>query len=335
MSHQINVNHTTVNFEVEDGESVLEAAIRQGINLPYRCRNGACGACKGKITQGQVKYIKEPRKLTDDEKTNGMALFCSCTPESDLDIDIQIIDDLSELEIKIYPCRIQKMYKMADDVMYLGLKIPNTERMQFLPGQYIDILLPDGRKRSFSLANAPHHDELLELHIRHVEGGYFTTNVFNTMQQMDLMRIEGPHGNFYFREKSTRPVIMMAGGTGFAPVKSIVEHVIAEKFSLPVYIYWGAREKQDLYQAELAEQWSKEVANISFIPVLSRAENSKWEGRTGYVHDAICEDFETLIDYDVYACGPPAMVTAGEQAFKQKNLPQGHYYFDSFDFAEN
>ena len=210
MSFKVTIHSDQSNFQVEDDETVLDAALNQGINLPYGCRNGFCGACKGEILSGQVSYEEQPQSLSDEDIQQGTAFLCSCKPTSDLEIDIDIVEETDSIEIKTLPCRVQSIEKMADDVMFVSLKLPAEQRLQFLPGQYIDILLEDGKKRSFSLANPPHNDEFLELHVRHVPGGVFTDKVFSSMKNMDILRIKGPHGSFFYREKADRPMIFMA-----------------------------------------------------------------------------------------------------------------------------
>ncbi|MFK5985419.1 MAG: CDP-6-deoxy-delta-3,4-glucoseen reductase [Pseudomonadota bacterium] len=335
MSFKVTIHSNQISFQVEANENIIDAALNQGINLPYGCRNGFCGACKGEVLSGQISYPEQPKSLSDEEMEQNIAFFCSCVAESDLEIDIEIIEEVSSIEIKTMPCRIHSLEKISSDVMFMSLKLPAEERLQFLPGQYIDILLVDGKRRSFSLANPPHKDEFLELHLRHVPGGIFTDQVFSSMKEMDILRIEGPHGSFFFKEQSQRPMIFMAGGTGFAPIKAIVEHLIAEKIDRPVYIYWGARNQPDLYMDQLAKQWQLDYPNISYIPVLSDAENDHhWEGKKGFVHQVICDDFDDLSAYDVYACGPPIMISSAQTAFKDKNMDEEHFYFDSFDYAE-
>ncbi|MFK5893617.1 MAG: CDP-6-deoxy-delta-3,4-glucoseen reductase [Pseudomonadota bacterium] len=340
MSFKVTIHSNQSSFQVKTDETVLEAALNQGVNLPYGCRNGFCGACKGQIISGQVSYSEQPEKLSDEDIDQGFAFLCSCFPESDLEIDIELVEETSDIEIKTLPCRVQSIEKMSNDVIFLSLKLPAEERLQFLPGQYIDILLEDGRKRSFSLANPPHKDEFLELHIRHVPGGIFTDHVFSSMKKMDILRIEGPHGNFFYRENTDRAMIFMAGGTGFAPIKSIIEHLIAEKITQPIYLYWGVRTQADLYMNELAIKWEKDYPNIHYIPILSNQEHSTkenkpaWNGKTGYVHQAICDDFSDLSEYDIYACGPPIMITSAEESFKQQGLTDEHFFSDSFDYAE-
>lgn len=334
MRHRVQIKPSEHQFYVESEETVLDAALRQGINLRYGCRNGACGACKGTLLQGEVHYNNEPNALTDEDKEQNQQLFCQAIPDSELIIEVEEIDLEHAVEIKTLPCRVQKMTHLADDVIQLFIKLPASERLQFLPGQYIDILLEDGRHRSFSIANAPHNDEFLELHIRLVEGGEFTPKVFNNMQEKDLLRIEGPHGSFFFREDSDKDLLLVAGGTGFAPIKGIIEHLLSEQFSRPVFLYWGVRSEADLYMAQLAEHWVTENSNIHFVPVLSAA-NGEWSGRTGYVHEAVLADFDDLSNFDIYTCGPPAMIKAAEQSFQEKGMVKERFYYDSFDFAND
>ncbi len=334
MRHRVQIQPSEHQFYVESGETVLDAALRQGVNLRYGCRNGACGACKGKILQGSVSYDEPPIALEDSDVEQNLALFCEAKPDSELVIEVDEVDMGQAVEIKTLPCRVHEMNRLADDVMQLLIKLPASERLQFLPGQYIDILLEDGRHRSFSIANAPHNDDFLELHVRLVEGGQFTSRVFNTMQPKDLLRIEGPHGSFFYREDARDEILMIAGGTGFAPLKGIIEHILSEQDTRPIYLYWGVRTEGDLYMRDLAEQWATEHDNIHFVPVLSEADDS-WNGRTGYLHDAVLNDFDDLSIFDIYACGPPAMIKAAESSFQDKGMKKEQFYYDSFDFAKD
>ena len=332
MRRRVEIKPSGHQFYVESDETILDAALRQGVNLRYGCRNGACGACKGKILEGSVNYDEDPIALTDDDKADNLSIFCAATPVSELVIEVEEIDLGSAIEIKTLPCRVQQMNRLADDVMQLLIKLPSSERLQFLAGQYIDILLEDGRHRSFSIANAPHNDEFLELHVRHIEDGLFTPKVFNSMQEKDLLRIEGPHGSFFYQEDSQRDIILMAGGTGFAPIKGIIEHLLEEKETRPIHLYWGARSEADLYLNKMAETWAAENKNIHYTPVLSEADDS-WSGKTGYVHETVLSDFADLNPYDIYVCGPPAMIMAAKEQFQAKGMDMGSFYFDSFDFA--
>ena len=334
MSFSIKVEPSGRTFSVEDDENILTAALRQGLNLPYGCRDGHCGSCKARLSKGEVHY---PNHLTEalspEEHIAGIALLCQAKPLSDITLEAHLVDSGDEITVKKLPCRVQSKKLLTHDVMELTLKLPVTERLQFLSGQYIEILLPDGRRRSFSLANPPHDDQLLVLHIRHVDGGEFTDYVFNQLEEKTILRIEGPLGGFYLREDSHRPMIFMAGGTGFAPIKSLMEHCIAEKTNRPIHFYWGVRAKRDLYGQELANQWARQHAHITYTPVLSEpAKSDAWQGRTGYVHQAIVDDFPDLNAYDVYACGPPAMVAAGKQAFLSHGLSEAQFFADPFEF---
>ncbi|MCU7939948.1 MAG: CDP-6-deoxy-delta-3,4-glucoseen reductase [gamma proteobacterium symbiont of Bathyaustriella thionipta] len=334
MRHRVEIKPSEHQFYVESDETVLDAALRQGINLRYGCRNGACGSCKGKLLAGDIHYDEEPIALTDEDQEQNQVLFCAAHVDSELVIEVEEVELDSAIELKTLPCRVHEMEHLADDVMQVFIKLPASERLQFLPGQYIDILLEDGRHRSFSIANAPHNDEFLELHIRLVEQGLFTPKVFNSMQNKDLLRIEGPHGSFFFHEDSNKDILFVAGGTGFAPIKGIIEHLISEQITRPITLYWGVRSEADLYMSELAEKWVAEQSNITFVPVLSDA-GEDWSGRTGYVHEAVLADFEDLSVFDIYTCGPPAMIKAAEQTFQEKGMNKNQFFYDSFDFSND
>jgi CDP-4-dehydro-6-deoxyglucose reductase len=234
------------------------------------------------------------------------------------------------------PCRVQTLRRLAPDVMELHLKLPANERLEFLAGQYLDILLKDGKRRSFSLANAPNDDAFLQLHIRHVPGGLFTDAVFGQMEEKTILRFDGPHGSFYLRDDSDKPIIFMAGGTGFAPIKSVLEQAFHAHSKRQMALYWGARSRQDLYMGHLASQWQKAHPNFTFIPVLSEpAPEDRWPGRTGLVHQAILDDIDTLENHQIYACGAPKMVSVGKQAFLARGLHEEDFFADAFTFAPN
>lgn len=335
MSFSVKVEPSGHTFPVEADEPVLDAALRHGLTLPYGCRNGACGSCMGKVVEGKIAYPdgELPPALTEEQAAAGMALFCQARAREDLIIETREVAEGQDIQIKKLPTRIAEMSRLNHDVMLLKLKLPASERLQFLAGQYVDFVLKDGRRRSFSLANAPHDDEFLVLHIRHVEGGRFTGEVFDKMQVKDILRIEGPFGGFYLREESKRPIIFMAGGTGFAPIKGMIEHAFALGTGRPMHLYWGARAARDLYMASLPEQWLKAHANFRYTPVLSEPmDEDNWQGRTGYVHDAIVQDYPELGGYDIYASGPPPMVYAGQATFPAHGLDLDHYYSDAFEY---
>ena len=297
MSFTVTVLPSNHQFSIEEHETILDAALNNGLSFPYGCRSGVCGACMNKVIKGDVHYGDElPPALSEDDIAAGMGLFCHAYAKSDLVVEVKEVTTSSAIPLKNLPVRIHSEEQLSHDVMKVLLKLPETERMQFLAGQYIDILMPDNKHRSFSLANAPHDDEFLELHIRHIEGGRFTDKLFSgEVGPKSILRIEGPHGYFYLREDSERPIIFIAGGTGFAPIKGIIEHAFAEGISRPMYLYWGVRSKEDLYMAEQAEKWAAEHADFHFIPVLSEAKvEDIWSGRIGFVTDAIMADFADL-----------------------------------------
>lgn len=319
-------------FLVESGETVLDAALREGLALPYGCRGGACGACKGALMSGEVGYDNEVQGLTDDEQANGVILTCVAKPKGDLLLDIELIESASEIKVEQFPAKIALMENLGGDVMRLGLKLPESSRMQFLAGQYVEFILDDGERRAFSIANAPHDDELLEFHIRHVDGGKFTDQLFNKMRPGDLLRIEGPMGSFFVREDSERPMIMLATGTGFGPVKGIVEHLIAEKSQRPIYIYWGGDAEDALYLDSLATEWDRQHSDIHYRPVLSKAGDG-WKGRKGHVQDAAVADFTSVAGFEMYACGNPSMVYAAKDLMVANGMSEEHCYSDAFEAA--
>ncbi len=337
MSHQITIKPSGHILSAQSGETVLQAALREGFPLPYGCRNGACGTCKGKIIQGTVDFGSHNEDtLTEMEKQAGMALFCCALPLSELVIECREIGAIKDIKVKTLPCRVHKLERVAPNVMIISLKLPTNERLQFLAGQYIDIFMKNGKRRSFSLANAPHDDELLQLHVRNYFGGTFAEHVFTHMKERDILRFEGPLGTFFLREDSDKPIIFVASGTGFAPVKSILEHAFYVRnlrgSERQMVLYWGNRTKADLYMSNLAGSWQQEHDNFTFIPVLSEAlPTDNWNGRTGLVHQAVLQDFENLAGYQVYACGAPAMVEAAHKDFiGLRGLPEDEFFSDAF-----
>ena len=336
MSYQVTIQPSGHQFSVNSDETILQAALREGVSLAYGCRNGVCGSCKGKVIVGDLDYgTYKETALRPEEKAAGKALFCRARPLTDLTIEVKEVGATKDIAIKTLPCRVESLEKRADDVMVVKIKLPATERMQFLAGQYIDFLLKDGKSRSYSLANPPHDDALLELHIRHVAGGLFSDQVFSTLKARDILRLKGPLGSFFIREDSDLPMIFIAGGTGFAPIKGMLEHAFAAHMDRQMVLYWGVRSLKDLYMAERPQQWQREYPNFSFIPVLSSPEpDDQWQGRTGYVHEAVLADFADLSGYQVYACGAPIMVDSAHGAFTAKRgLNEDAFFADSFVYT--
>ena len=330
--HSVTIQPSGQHFQVEDGETVLAAALRQGLVLPYGCKNGACGTCKGRIVSGSVDYgVYQAKALPDEDKARGKALFCQAKPLSDLVVEARTIGAAKGIEVKMLPCRVQKLERLADDVMALHLKLPANEKLVFLAGQFIEFLLKDGTRRSFSMANAPHDAELLQLHVRHVVGGQFTDHVFGKMKERDILRFEGPLGTFFLREDSAKPIVFVASGTGFAPIKSIIEAAVQKGVSRPMTLYWGGRRPKDLYMNALAEGWAAQGL-LKYVPVISEAlPEDGWSGRSGFVHRAVMEDLPDLSGHQVYACGVPVMVDAARTDFTGScGLPEDEFYADSF-----
>jgi CDP-4-dehydro-6-deoxyglucose reductase len=336
MTVQINIRPSDHTFACEADETVLQAAMRADLMIPYGCRNGACGTCKGRILEGTVDFgPHQPSTLSDDEKRRGLALFCVARPRSDLVIEVREVRRAGDIQIKRLPCRIESIEKPAADVAIVRLKLPSNERLQYLAGQYIDFLLKDGHRRSFSLATPPHADELLELHVRHTPGGLFTDQLFTKYKGREILRFEGPLGSFYLREDSDKPAIFVAGGTGFAPIKAMIEHMLHHRIPREIVLYWGARTQRDLYLPEVPGRWQSENPNFTFIPVLSEpAAEDAWPGRTGLVHQAVLDDFRDLSGYQVYACGAPPMIDAARRDFTAlRALPATEFFADSFTYA--
>ncbi len=336
MSFKVSVPATGHSFTVNEGETILEAAIREGLGLPYGCRNGACGKCAGELISGEIDYQQELRSAALAEAEAGKTLFCQACAKSDLKIAVREITQSGDIEIKTLPCRVEHMKLLSHDVMQLKLKLPETERLQFMAGQYIEILLRDGKRRAFSIANAPHDDEFIELQIRHVPDGQFGDFVFDGLKEKALMRIEGPLGSYYLREDSDRPIILMGGGTGYAPLKGMLEHAFYTDLQRPIHLYCGVRSLRDLYMHDQVTAWAEQHDNLSYTPVLSQPEpDDNWQGETGLVHEKVVADHPDLSSYDVYMSGPPPMIKAGMDLFYAHGLPESQIYSDSFEYSDD
>ena len=340
MSYQVTLKTSGKQFTVNQDETVLEAALRQNINLPYGCINGACGSCKGKVLEGQVTHGQHSESaMSRADETGGATLFCCAHPQSDLLIEAREVQGAGDIAIRKVPCRVNAISRHGSDVAILKLQLPASERFQFLAGQYLEFLLKDGQRRAYSIANAPEQEGPLELHIRHLPGGLFTDFVFAAkdpaLKEKDILRFEGPLGSFFLREDSKKPIIFVAAGTGFAPIKSIIEQMQAKKIQRPISLYWGGRRPSDLYMNSLCETWAQDLPDFKYIPVISNAlPEDTWDGRSGFVHEAVMTDHPNLKDFQVYACGAPVMVNAARQDFSsQCHLPEEEFFADSFTSA--
>jgi len=333
-----NVFHITIEpsgreFSVAAAETILAAGIAQGINLPYGCKDGACGSCKCKKISGAVSHgAHQSKALSDAEEAQGYVLTCCASPESDVVLESRQVTLEGAFAIKKMPVRVASLEKVSADVMVLRLQMPANDVFAYHAGQYIEFLLRDGVRRSYSMANAPHLiDRGLELHIRHMPGGKFTDHVFGTMKERDILRIEGPYGSFYLREDSTKPIVLLASGTGFAPVKAMIEHMHFYGIKRPVTLYWGGRRPADLYMDEWVKARLAEMPNLRYVPVVSNAlPEDNWRGRTGFVHRAVLQDLPDLSSCQVYACGAPIVVDSARADYLAAGLPEDEFYADAF-----
>ncbi len=337
MAFRVTLKPSGHSFEAAEGRNVLRSALESGFNLPYSCRAGGCSTCKARIIEGSVDHaLSSDTYLPQSLRDEGYALLCQAKPLSDLTLAIEELT-LHLAQPNIVPCRVKKIVKLAPDVVALHLRTPYNDNMLFAAGQYIDFLLEGDKRRSYSIANAPMLEGGmmdLEIHIRHTPGGLFTDRVFTKLKANELLRFEGPLGTFYLREDNTKPIIFLASGTGFGPIKAIAEYALRRKVSAtrPIALYWGCHARQDLYMLELPQQWASEAPNFRFVPVLSDAlPEDNWTGRTGFVHRAVLEDFPDLSGHQVYACGTPVMVDAARRDFTaQAGLPATAFFADSF-----
>jgi CDP-4-dehydro-6-deoxyglucose reductase len=337
MTFSVTVQPSGHVIEVESHETILAAALRLGVGLPYGCKNGACGSCKGRVIQGNVVHdAHQVQALSPEEAARGWALFCSAHPTSDLVIEAREVQGVGDIPIKKLPCRVAQLDRVAPDVVRLLLQLPAAERFQYLAGQYIELILKDGKRRSYSMATSPHLAEQLELHIRHTPGGVFTDHVFGVgstqMKVRDILRFEGPFGTFTLREDSSKPMVLLASGTGFAPIKAIVESLLAKPARRDAVLYWGGRRPVDLYLDALARSWESLWPGLRYVPVVSDAlPEDHWEGRRGFVHAAVLEDLPDLSGHQVYACGAPVMIEAARRDFQAlAGLPPDEFFADAF-----
>ncbi len=336
MTFSIVVKPSGRTFEAHADEPVLAAAIRDGIGLPYGCRDGACGSCKCRLLEGQVVHgTHQSKALNADEERAGLMLACCAVPQTDLVIEARMVPGAGEYPVRKMPCRVVSISRPAPDVAVLMLQLPANDVMRYHAGQYVEFILRDGVRRSYSMANAPHtqaHRPAIELHVRHMPGGTFTDQVFSTLKEKDILRIEGPFGSFFLREDSAKPILLLASGTGFAPIKAIIEHIEFKAIQRDTVLYWGCRSRADLYLHDWALAAAQRLPNLRYVPVLSEARTADaWTGRTGLVHQAAMHDWPDMSGHQVYACGAPVMVDAAQREFVQAcGLPAEEFYADAF-----
>jgi CDP-4-dehydro-6-deoxyglucose reductase, E3 len=340
---QVSVQPSGRSFSVDAGEAILAAAIRHGIGMPYGCKDGACGSCKCKMLEGSVVHgTHQTKALNAEEEAAGYILTCCAVPQTDVVIESRQVTDESGFPVRKMPSRVVSMEKKSNDVMIVKLQLPANDTMRYHAGQYVEFILRDGSRRSYSMANAPHtmapgagvvgFQPAIELHVRHMPGGKFTDHVFNAMKEKEILRVEGPYGSFYLREDSDKPIIFLASGTGFAPIKAVIEHMQFKDIRRPTVLYWGGRRPDDLYLDDWVRERMAEMPHFKYVPVISNAlPEDNWTGRTGFVHKAVIEDFPDLSGHQVYACGAPIVVDSARAEYSAiAKLPPEQFYADAF-----
>ena len=335
MHQTISLQPSGRTFDVQRDETVLAAAIRQGVGLPYGCKDGACGSCKSRLLSGRVIHgAHQLKALSPAEEDAGLVLTCCATPQTDCTLEARSVPGVGEFPVLKMPTRLLQISRPAVDVAMLRLQLPANQRFQYHAGQYVEFILQGGARRSYSMANAPSRlgsPPAIELHIRHLPGGLFTDQVFSTLKEKDILRMEGPFGSFLLRE-SAKPMILLASGTGLAPIKALVEQMQDEAIQRSAVLYWGCRGPQDLYLHDWALQAAAEMPNLRYVPVLSEPPaDGRWSGRTGLVHQAVMADLPDLSGHQVYACGAPLMVDAAQRDFSALcQLPPDEFFADAF-----
>ena len=335
MTFQITVQPSGRSFVANADETLLTAGIRQGIGLPYGCKDGACGSCKCKKLSGQVTHSAyQPKALSDDELAAGYVLTCCASANSDVVLESRQVTDESAYPIKKLPVRVSALERASADVMIVTLQLPANDTFKYHAGQYVEFLLRDGSRRSYSMASAPHlqaDKPMMELHIRHMPGGKFTDHVFGGMKEKEILRIEGPYGSFFLREDSDKPIVLLASGTGFAPIKAMLQHMQHQGITRPVTLYWGGRRPADLYQSGWLQAQCAAMPNLRYVPVVSDAQpEDQWTGRTGFVHQAVLQDTPDLSGHQVYACGAPVVVASAQRDYLAAGLPEEEFFADAF-----
>lgn len=331
MTRQVYLADRPQRFSVDDGETLLAAGLRHGLAMPFGCQSGGCGSCRVRLVSGEIDYPFEPPALSAAEREAGYVLMCLARARSDLTIALHQPAQIESLRPRQLPVRAAGKQWLAHDVLGLTLKLPKGDGFQYLPGQYIDLLIEDGRRRSFSLANRP-NGETLELHVRVTPSGRFANWAANEMPERAILRLEGPLGAFYLREDSARPIVMVAGGTGIAPIHAMLEELLTRGTGRNVHLLWGVRSLRDLYLDARLREWATMHPHFRYTPVLSEPD-ADWRGARGLVHEALLQAHPSLDGLEAYLSGPPVMVRAGKDACIRAGVDADHLYYDSFDYA--
>jgi CDP-4-dehydro-6-deoxyglucose reductase len=335
MSLTVTIQPAGRSFSVERDGTLLAAAIAQGIGLPYGCKDGACGSCKSKLVEGRVVHGVHQRKaLSAEEEAAGFILTCCAVPQTDCVVEARSVPAEGVHPVIKMPVRVISLSQAAPDVMCVRLQLPATQNFQYHAGQYLEFILRDGSRRAYSMGNAPHtvgDPPSVELHIRHMPGGKFTDHVFGALKERDILRAEGPFGSFFLRD-GDEPMVMLASGTGFAPIKALIEQLEQQGNSRPVTLYWGGRRPQDLYLHDWVIEATARLPWLRYVPVISDAQaEDGWTGRSGFVHLAVIEDLPDLSQQSVYACGAPIVIDSAQRDFVQlAGLNPDRFYADAF-----
>lgn len=336
---RVSLSKSDRSFSAAPDRSVLDAALDADLRLAHSCRSGSCGSCRARLLRGTIAYPQgRPLGLSDAEIADGYVLLCQARAQSDLDLELHEIRRADEAVIKRLPCRVERAVRLAHDVMGLHLRLPAAEEFRFEAGQYIDVLLSGGRRRSYSIASAPHDSKLLELHVRRAAGGEFSERIFGADPLRALLSIEGPHGRFFYRppereeEGGAAPLLLVGGGTGYAPLNSLLRALVEHSVERDITLYWGVRAERDLYADARIRDLQSRANSFAYVPVLSEPPRA-WPGRSGFVHEAVLRDIDRLDRYDIYASGPPEMIAAVRREFTAHGARASRLFFDSFDYA--
>ncbi len=313
-------------FDCQPEQTLLEAARAHGIALEHSCRTGRCGVCKAQVLDGTTSPIKAEEWLTADKQAAGFILTCCRTAVTDVSLDVEDLGELGNIETKTLPCRIDSLSRLTDDVVEVTLRTPPTSRLTYLPGQYIDVIGKDGLRRSYSVANAPRDDGKLTLQIRKVPNGEMSRYWFDEAKANELLRLEGPLGTFCLRPSQASQLVLLATGTGIAPIRAMLEQLAANPAVhtyRQIHVYWGGRTEKDLY-------WTPDYPSLPlrFVPVLSRSPDSA--GAKGYVQDAALADGMDIKDAVVYACGSESMIASAKSKLVAAGLNPKNFHSDAF-----
>jgi NAD(P)H-flavin reductase/ferredoxin len=325
MTFNVTVPDTEFRFPCEPNESLLDAAQRAGLEIPYSCRKGVCGTCKGQVVSGEVRAYAGDA-LGTAERAEGLALFCNALPRSDLVIRPRSIEKADPFARKTVTARVFRIARVSEDVALIHLRFPAGIRVRFKAGQHLNLILANGERRDFSMANPPRESDGAQLHIRHVPGGAFTGYMFHELKRGDLLRAEIPFGDFFMRE-SSKPILFVAGSTGFAPIASMIQDMAIKGIQRDMTLYWGARRLSGLY-SDLPKKWAADNPRFRYVPVLSEAIEPAM--RHNLVHRAVLEDHASLAGFQAYVCGVPVMTQAARAEFVAAGLPENEFFADAF-----